>query len=113
MDGHSYYDISLSGKGVRYPDPHSKFLAGEDNYPLLTLDRAAGTLTVEIKSLADAVLDRKVFPKGGRHARDRDVLPQGTFVWCQRQGRNPIRQVWSWANRSAMLPAIPLSHIAA
>ncbi len=61
VDGHTYYDIALSGKGSRYPDPHSKFLASENNYLLMTFNRAAHTLTVEIKSLAGAVLDRKVF----------------------------------------------------
>ena len=61
VDGHSYYDISLSGKGARYPDPHSKFFASEHNYLLMTFDRTARTLVVEIKSLAGAVLDRKVF----------------------------------------------------
>ena len=61
LDGLTYYDISLHGKGIPYPDPHSKFLAREHNYLLMTFDRAARTMTAEIKSLAGEVLDRKVF----------------------------------------------------
>lgn len=51
LDGIGYYNTSLSGTGGKYPDPHSKFLAGEDNYVLLTFDRADRTMAVEIKSL--------------------------------------------------------------
>jgi hypothetical protein len=65
VDGVAYFNTSLSGKGNQYPDPRSKFLAGEDNYLLLTCDRRAGTLTAEIKSLDGAVLDRTV-----HHRRD-------------------------------------------
>ncbi len=61
LDGHTYYNTALQGKGDRYPDPHSEFLASEHNYLLMTFDRAARTLAVEIKSLAGAVLDRKTF----------------------------------------------------
>jgi hypothetical protein len=65
LDGLTYYDISLHGKGTPYPDPHSEFLASEHNYLLMTFDRAARTMTVEIKSLAGEVLDRKVFGQRG------------------------------------------------
>lgn len=61
MDGHSYHDISLSGKGAHYPDPHSEFFASEHDYVLMTLDRTARKLVVEIRSLAGAVLERKAF----------------------------------------------------
>lgn len=61
VDGFPYYNASLSGTGNKYPDPHSKFLVGEDSYILLTFDREAGTMTVEIKSLDGKVLDRKLY----------------------------------------------------
>jgi len=61
LDGHTYYDISLHGKGTLYRDPHSKFIASEHNYLLMTFDRAARTMTVDLKTLAGEVLDRKVF----------------------------------------------------
>lgn len=63
VEGFSYYNTSLSGTGNKYPDPHSKFLAGEDSYILLTFDRKAGTMTVEVKSLNGKVLDRKEFER--------------------------------------------------
>lgn len=58
LDAIPYYNTSLSGKGNQYPDPHSKFLAAEDSYILLDLQRG-GSMTVEIKSLAGEVLDRQ------------------------------------------------------
>lgn len=61
VDGFPYYNTSLSGKGAKYPDPQSKFLASEDSYLLLTAKREPRTLTVEIKSLAGETLDRKEF----------------------------------------------------
>lgn len=60
-DGAPYYNISLSGKGDKYPDPHSKFFASEDAYILMTLDRDKHTLVIEIKSLAGKVLDRREY----------------------------------------------------
>ena len=63
MDGFHYYNTSLSGKGTQYPDPNSRFLAGEDSYILLTVKRG-GPMTVEIKSLKDTVLDRRKFERG-------------------------------------------------
>ncbi len=60
VDEFPYYNTSLSGKGNQYPDPHSKFLAGEDSYILLTV-RRGGLMTVEVKSLKNTVLDRRDF----------------------------------------------------
>ena len=62
LDGLHYYNTSLNGKGTRYPDPHSRFLAGEDSYLLLTVKRD-GPMTVEIKSLKGTVLDRQTFAR--------------------------------------------------
>lgn len=61
VDGFPYYNTSLSGTGDVYADPHSKFLAREDNYMLLTFERQQATMTIEIKSLAGPTLDRKTF----------------------------------------------------
>lgn len=58
VDGFPYYNTSLNGRGDQYPDSRSKFLAGEDSYILLTVQRN-GPMTVEIKSLKGAVLDRQ------------------------------------------------------
>lgn len=60
VDGLPYYNTSLNGRGNQYPDPNSKFLAGEDSYILLTAKRG-GPMTVEIKSLKNTVLDRRDF----------------------------------------------------
>ncbi|HEV7282782.1 MAG TPA: metallophosphoesterase [Pirellulaceae bacterium] len=59
VDGFPYYNTSLSGKGTKYPDPQSKFLASEDSYLLLTAKKDPPLLTVEIKSLAGETLDKK------------------------------------------------------
>jgi hypothetical protein len=59
VDGFSYYNTSLAGKGDKYPDPHSKFLQSEDNYTLLTFTKTPRKVTVEIKSLDGKVLDRR------------------------------------------------------
>ncbi len=63
FQGLTYYNTSLSGKGIQYADPHSKFLAGKDGYLLLTCKQTSGTMIVEIKSLQGEVLDRQMFPK--------------------------------------------------
>lgn len=60
VDGFPYYNTSLNGNGTQYPDPHSKFLAGEDSYVLLTVDREH-SMTVEVKSLGNTVLDRRTY----------------------------------------------------
>lgn len=61
VDGFTYYNTSLSGKGDRYPDPRSQFLASKDSYILLTLTRNPSRMTVEIKGLDGAVLDRQEY----------------------------------------------------
>jgi hypothetical protein len=57
VEGLPCYNTSVSGKGDRYPDPASAFLASEDNYMLLTFE-AGRPMRVELKSLAGTVLDR-------------------------------------------------------
>lgn len=59
-DGLSYYNTALNGRGNQYPDPQSEFLAGEDSYILLTVERG-GKMTVELKSLRNTVLDQRNF----------------------------------------------------
>ena len=49
--GRSFYNISLNGKGDKYPDPKSKFLASENCYLLLTFQRGAKEMTAELKQL--------------------------------------------------------------
>ncbi|WP_339728512.1 metallophosphoesterase [uncultured Gimesia sp.] len=66
LDGLTYYNTSLSGTGTQYADPHSRFLAGKDSYLLLTCEQGSGTMTVELKSLNNEVLDRQTFPKPTR-----------------------------------------------
>jgi hypothetical protein len=61
VDGFTYYNTSLSGKGARYPDPHSRFLQSEDSYILLTFTKTPPKMVVEIKGLDGKVLDRKQF----------------------------------------------------
>ena len=61
VDGFTYYNTSLSGKGNQYPDSKSKFLQGADSYILLTLTKNPAKMKVEIKGLDGSVLDRKVF----------------------------------------------------
>ena len=65
VDGFAYYNTSLNGRGNQYPDPQSEFLADEDSYILLTVERG-GKMTVELKSLKSTVLDRREF----RNAKD-------------------------------------------
>jgi len=62
VDGFPYLNTSLSGRGDKYPDPESKFLASEDNYLLLKFVRGSGRVTVESKGLDGAVLDRMQYP---------------------------------------------------
>ncbi len=61
VDGFSYYNTSLSGKGTHYPDPKSAFLKGEDSYILLTITKNPAKMVVEIKGLDGRVLDRKTY----------------------------------------------------
>ncbi len=61
VDGFTYYNTSLSGKGNQYPDPRSAFLKGADSYILLTLTKNPAKMVVEIKGLDGSTLDRKVY----------------------------------------------------
>lgn len=61
VDGFTYYNTSLSGKGNQYPDSKSKFLKGADSYILLTLMKNPAKMVVEIKGLDGNVLDRKEY----------------------------------------------------
>ncbi|RMG34684.1 MAG: hypothetical protein D6725_13790, partial [Planctomycetota bacterium] len=67
-DGVTYLNTSLIGRGDRYPDPRSKFLASEDNYVLLTATRSADgvRLVASIKSLDGRVLDSVDVTGGAR-----------------------------------------------
>jgi hypothetical protein len=62
MDGFTYYNTSLSGRGDKYPDPKSSFLQSEDSYVLLTFRKASRTMTAEVKRLDGEALDAKTFP---------------------------------------------------
>lgn len=64
VDGFTYYNTSLSGKGDKYPDPKSQFLASENSYVLLTFTKNPLKMAVEIKRLEGQVLDRKEFRAG-------------------------------------------------
>ena len=57
VDGHSYFNTAL-GTGAKYADPQSKFFTPEATYILLTFNRDAKKVIVEIKSLSGTVLDR-------------------------------------------------------
>jgi len=61
VDGFTCYNTSLSGKGDRYPDPKSQFLASENSYILLSFTKTPLKMVVEIKSLEGQVLDRQEF----------------------------------------------------
>src|SRR5207248_1608201 len=58
VDGLLYFNTSLNGKGDKYPDPKSKAIFSEDNYVLLTFDRAKRKMAIELKSLGGKVMDR-------------------------------------------------------
>ncbi len=61
VDGFTYYNTSLSGKGNQYPDSNSAFLKGADSYILLTLTKNPAKMVVEIKGLDGTVQDRKMY----------------------------------------------------
>jgi hypothetical protein len=69
VDGFTCYNASLNGKGNRYPDPKSDFLASEDSYILLTVTKNPLKMAVEIKNLGGQVLDRKEYGAGDRIGR--------------------------------------------
>ncbi|MEO2016920.1 MAG: metallophosphoesterase, partial [Fuerstiella sp.] len=68
VDGFTYYNTSLSGKGDQYADPKSQFLKGEDSYILLTFTKNPMKLVVDIKGLDGNVLDRQDY--SGRQRTD-------------------------------------------
>ncbi len=65
FEGHPYFNTSVSGRGDRYPDPNSKFLASQDNYVLLTFHREPSEMIVDLKTLDGTILDRTRYT--GRH----------------------------------------------
>jgi len=68
VDGVTYYNTSLSGKGNQYPDAHSKFIAAEDSYILLTF-RHGAKMKAEMKSLKNKVLHSDEFEPHAGAAR--------------------------------------------
>ena len=46
-------NTSLNGKGDKYPDGSSVFLASENNYVLLTIRKGTKKMSVELKKLDD------------------------------------------------------------
>jgi hypothetical protein len=67
VDGVPCVNTSVSGKGDRYPDPASAFLASEDNYVLLTL--GAGGARLSIKGLDGETLDAVDLPRRSADGR--------------------------------------------
>lgn len=61
VDGFTYYNTSLNGRGNQYPDARSRFLKAADSYILLTIMKNPAKMVVEIKGLDGSVFDRKVF----------------------------------------------------
>ena len=70
VDGVTYYNTSVGGKGTPYPDPKSALLKSEDNFILLTFRRTPRELRVELKNFGGEVLDSKTFsPRPGSTAK--------------------------------------------
>jgi hypothetical protein len=67
FEGHPYFNTSVSGKGDRYPDPKSVFLASQDNYVLLTFQRQSNELVIDLKGLDGSVLDRTRYRESSPH----------------------------------------------
>ena len=61
VEGVPCLNTSVSGRGARYPDPKSVFLASEDNYVLLTC-APNQPARLELKSLTGTVLDTIELP---------------------------------------------------
>ena len=59
--GVPFFNTSLGGRGAKYADSASKFLAGEDSYLLLSF-KERGPMKVELKSLDGRVLDTTEWP---------------------------------------------------
>ena len=55
-DDVAYFNTSLQGKGDRYPDPASEFLASEHNYLLITINRKPFSMQIQLKSLQGETL---------------------------------------------------------
>ena len=51
VEGFPYFNVSLSGKGAKYPDPKSKFFASENTFLLLTLGLPPTPLRAEFREL--------------------------------------------------------------
>src|SRR3954463_9246148 len=68
VEGFPYLNTSLSGRGDKYPDWESKFLASEDNYLLLKFVRGSGRVTAELKGFDGEVLDRMQYSGMARNA---------------------------------------------
>lgn len=67
VDGCTYYNSSVRGNGTFGHDPKAAFSDKAASYKLITLDRDAGTMKVELKALEDGrVLDSKTFTKRAR-----------------------------------------------
>ncbi len=78
VDGFTYYNTSLNGKGDRYPDPHSQLLKSENSYILLTFTRSPPRMAVEIKGPDGGVLDRKEYSGSMRYKKPMEKIEQVT-----------------------------------
>lgn len=65
-DGLPYFNTCLKGDGDVYKDPRSQYLARQDSYLLLTVQRDAREMTAQLKSLRGEVLDTRVIPRRPR-----------------------------------------------
>jgi hypothetical protein len=61
--GLPYFNTCLNGEGDVYQDPQSKFFVRTDNYLLLTFERGAGAMTLQMKNLQGAVMDTRMIEK--------------------------------------------------
>jgi hypothetical protein len=61
VEGFPYFNTALKA-GDKYPDPQSKFFASEPTYLLLRFHQNSATFTIELKTLAGAILDRTEWP---------------------------------------------------
>jgi len=62
-DGFPYYNTCMAGPGDVYRDAKAVVCERVSSYLLLTFDRAAGRLTVELKRLDGSVIDRQTYPR--------------------------------------------------
>ena len=74
IDGVTYFNTSLNGRGDQYPDPHSTDLFGRDNYVLVTVPRD-GPMTLQLKSLDGEPLRQQIFPRMSRPEKPMSVAP--------------------------------------